>query len=397
LSWWQAETNGFNHANLTNMTLKLKQILTFFTCLLCAKQVFSQNAQLTILPQIKLPNDSVISKKLIQSLNQFLSDKNENLKSSSVMDSNHFKRYADFFELFKNVEKSKRYNDDNFFRCYLKNIVLQPDNSFQVDLSYFGITKSNEIVHRLSISLLAKETKNNFVFYCPFEQNTKHWKTTKLDNITFHYQGNLNEAVAKDFEKYNITIASKLRLQPIQFDFYNCKDIQEVYKVLGIDYDISRNGEVRSGSFDITNKLFIAGTNTDQYKHDLTHGYFSLKFADSLRNWTAEEGYNIYTTDYWGESTETIFKYLSEYIIKNPTASLYDDFQKNIILKYPIPIKYPLSALLIRRVEKEFGFEKVLELISSGESDDNYFAILHKLIGLTKDNFDKIIKEEIKK
>ena len=63
----------------------------------------------------------------------------------------------------------------------------------------------------------------------------------------------------------------------------------------------------------------------------------------------------------------------------------------------PIPIKYPLSALLIRRVEKEFGFEKVLELISSGESDDNYFAILHKLIGLTKDNFDKIIKEEIKK
>jgi len=76
---------------------------------------------------------------------------------------------------------------------------------------------------------------------------------------------------------------------------------------------------------------------------------------------------------------------------------LYDAFQKNIILKYPIPIKYPLSALLIRRVEKEFGFEKVLELISSGESDDNYFAILHKLIGLTKDNFDKIIKEEIKK
>lgn len=379
------------------MTFKIKHILTFFACLFWATQTFSQSSKLTILPQIKLPNDSVVSSKLLRSLNQFLNDKNDNLKYSAVIDSSHYKRYADFFDLIKNVEKSKRYNDDNFFKCYLKNIVLQPDNFYQIDLSYFGLTKSNEIVHRLNISMLAKETQNNFVFYCPFERNTKYWKNSKIGNITFHYQGNFNKLEAIGFDKYNTTIAKKLKLKPIQFDFYNCKDIQEVYRVLGIDYDISRNGEVRSGSFDITNKLFIAGTNSDQYKHDLTHGYFSLKFADSLRNWTAEEGYNIYTTDYWGEPTENIFQYLKNYINQNSNASLYDAFQKNTDLKFPIPIKYPLSALLIRRVEREFGFEKVLELVSSGESDDNYFKILNNLIGLTKDNFDKIIKDELQK
>ncbi|HRI01129.1 MAG TPA: hypothetical protein PK006_08760 [Saprospiraceae bacterium] len=379
------------------MILKLKHIPTFIICLFWATQTFSQNSKLTILPQIKLPNDSVVSSKLLRSLHQFLNDKNDNLKYSSVIDSNHYKRYADFFDLFKNVEKSKRYNDDNFFKCYLKNIVLQPDNSYQIDLSYFGLTKSNEIVHRLDISMLAKETQNNFFFYCPFERNTKYWKSSKVGNITFYYKGDLNKSVALDFDKYNTSIAKKLKLDPIQFDFYNCKDIQEVYGVMGIDYDISRNGEVRSGSFDIKNQLFIAGTNTDQYKHDLTHGYFSLKFADSIRNWTAEEGYNIYTTDYWGESSENIFNYLRSFIKQNPNTSLYEAFQKNIDLKHPIPIKYPLSALLIRRVEREFGFEKVLELVSSGESDDNYFKILYKLIGLTKDNFDEIIKNELQK
>ncbi len=379
------------------MILKLKHIPTFIICLFWATQIFSQNSKLTILPQIKLPNDSVVSSKLLRSLNQFLNDKNDNLKSSSVIDSNHYKRYADFFDLFKNIEKSKRYDDDNFFKCYLKNIVLQPDNSYQIDLSYFGLTKSNEIVHRLDISMLAKETQNNFFFYCPFQRNTKYWKNSKVGNITFYYKGDLNKSVALDFDKYNTSIAKKLKLNPIHFDFYNCKDIHEVYGLMGIDYDISRNGEVRSGSFDIKNQLFIAGTNTDQYKHDLTHGYFSLKFADSLRNWTAEEGYNIYTTDYWGEPSENIFNYLRNFINQNPNTSLYEAFQKNIDLKYPIPIKYPLSALLIRRVEREFGFEKVLELVSSGESDDNYFKILYKLIGLTKDNFDEIIKNELQK
>lgn len=377
------------------MTIIKKIVLTIFVCLFGVTQSFSQSSQLTILPQIKLPNDSVVSNKLLLSLNQFLIDKNENLMYSSVVDSNHYKHYADFFDLLKNVEKSKRYNDENFFKCYLKNIVLQPDNSYQIDLSYFGLTKSNEIVHRLNISMLAKETQNNFLFYCPFERNTKYWKSTKIGNIIFHYQGNLNKSVAIDFDKYNSYIAKKLKLKPIQFDFYNCKNIQEVYRVLGIDYDISRNGEIRSGTFDIKNKLFIAGTNSDQYKHDLTHGYFSIKFADSLRNWTAEEGYNIYTTDYWGESTEQIFKYLKDYINQNPNASLYDAFQNNIDLKFPIPIKYPLSALLIRKVEREYGFEKVLELVSSGESEDNYFKILNKLIGLTNDNFDEIIKNEL--
>lgn len=379
------------------MIFRSIQRLILFLFLIWNFKSYSQNSKLIVLPQIKLPKDTLVRSKLLKSINQFLNDKNGDLKFSSVIDSNHYKRYADFFDIFKNAENSKRYNDINFFKCYLKNVVLQPDKSYHIDLSYSGITKENEVVNRLNVSLLAKETNQNFLFYCLFERNTQYWKTTKIGKINFYYKSNFNKTVAIDFNNYNTVIANKLNLQPIQFDFFNCKDIQEVYKLFGIDYDITRNGEVRSGLFDIKNKLFVAGTNSDQYKHDLTHAYFSLKFADSLRNWTAEEGYNIYTTDYWGETTEQIFKYLKEYVKQNPKASLYDAFQINIDLKDPIPIKYPISALLVRKVEREFGILKVLELVSSGENDDQYFTILNKLIGLTKENFDEIVKNELQK
>lgn len=203
--------------------------------------------------------------------------------------------------------------------------------------------------------------------------------------------------MAKDFDQFNTFLSKKLKLNTLKFKYYKCKDIQEVYALLGISYDLTRNSEVRSGSFDVVNKVFYSGTNSDQYKHDLTHAYFGLKFPDSTRNWTAEEGFNVYTTDFWGKSTEENFRYLREFIQANPSMTLLSAFEKNVYLKFPIPIKYPLSALLMRKVERELGFDKVLEVINCGESDDQYFAILEKMIGLTKQNFDKVILEELKK
>jgi hypothetical protein len=89
----------------------------------------------------------------------------------------------------------------------------------------------------------------------------------------------LIKRTAKDFDTYNSSLAKKMAIKPLTFRYYKCKDIQEVYKLLGIDYDISINGEMRSGYFDQKNKLFLSGTNSFQYKHDLTHAYFALKYA----------------------------------------------------------------------------------------------------------------------
>lgn len=377
----------------------MKSLVSTFICitLLLGNISFGQSKNLIITPQIKLPNDSIIKQKLINSLQQFLLDKNNDLSESKFVDSTHLKKYADFFDIMKGIERSKKYNDTSFFKCYLKNVVIQPNKDFKIELSYYGITNDNEVINRLNISLIAKEYKEIFQFYCPFEENVKHWKSQRIGNIEFFFKDGINKKVAADFNKYNTTLSKKLDLNTLNFKFYKCKDIQEVYSIMGIDYDISRNGEVRSGYFDLANKLFLAGTNSDQYKHDLTHAYFGIKLADSLRNWTAEEGYNVYTTDFWGESPEQNFQYLRDYISINPSISLLSAFEKDLYLIYPIPIKYPLSALLMRKVEKEYGFEKVLELISCGESDEKYFEKLEQITGITKQMFDKIIKEELYK
>ena len=124
-----------------------------------------------------------------------------------------------------------------------------------------------------------------------------------------------------------------MAIKPLTFRYYNCKDIQEVYKLLGIDYDISINGEMRSGYFDQKNKLFLSGTNSFQYKHDLTHTYFALKYADSLRNWMGEEGFNICNNDYWGVPGDEIFKLLKDFIQSNQYFSPLDACTTSIFFR----------------------------------------------------------------
>lgn len=358
---------------------------------------FGQTSRLVITSQIKLPNDSLTKSCLLKSLEQFLADKDKDLSASKVVDKVHYYQYKDFFDTYKNVEKSKEYNDTSFFKCYLTNVVLQPDNSYHVSLAFYGVTANKEVIDKLRTTMIARKDGEYFEFYCPFETNIRLWKSKKIGNISFFYQDNFNKKVALDFDKYNTSIANKLKIQPLQFKYYKCKDAQELYSLMGIDYDISNNGEVRTGSFDLTNKIFLAATNSEQYKHDLTHTYFGLKFAGIVRNWTAEEGYNVYSTDFWGETTEQNFQYLKEFIKANPQIPLISAFEQDLYLKYPIPIKYPLSALLMRKVEKEYGFDKVLELINCGKSDEKYFIKLKEITGITKDTFDAVIKNELQK
>lgn len=378
----------------------MKIIITsiLFIVVNCGRLLAQQPPQLIITPQVKLPYDSTTRTSLLSSLQLFLQDKQTGLHTSKVVDSAHFQRYRDFFDVFQDIEKSKKYNNSSFYTCYLTNVVPQPDQSFKVTLAYNGISPEKEVINVLNVSMLARKAAGGlFQFYCLFEENTRYWQSQQLGNITFYFKGEFDSITAADFDRYNTWLAQKLNRAPLTFKYYKCQDIQEVYSLLGINYDLRRNGEQRSGSFDTNNMVFLSGTHTEQYKHDLTHTYFGLLAPDSIRNWSAEEGFNIYTTDYWGESSDQIFGYLKDYFEKNPNASAFELFEKNPVLKYPIPIKYPITAVIMRKIEREYGFEKVLQLIMSGEDDRGFWEQLKRIAGIDQNNFDEIFRVELRR
>ncbi len=285
--------------------------------------------------------------------------------------------------------------DTSSFKWQLLNCVPFDNNVYHIKLSLIGQLGNGSVFCPISITLIAEQKNDDFKIKSPFHFNAKHWNSVKVGQITFFHQYSFNRKEATEFVEHSKFLADKLGVEPITLDYYKCENIQEAYKLIGIEYSVRINGLSRGSLTNHDLDVFLSGTNKDEYSHDLTHFYFEKAIPDSTRNWTAEEGYNITVTDYWGESLDTILTYLTNYMSVNPDRTFLEIFNSNDLVKAPIRARMPIAAVLIRKIEREQGFDKVLKIIKSGSKKEDFLAALNLVAGINEGNFDKTVKTEL--
>ena len=100
----------------------------------------SQTNYVQINPNIVLPKDSITSKSLTASLNEFLlAAQKSNEKNKFVFEKEKIETFLLLDELL-GIEKSGKYKDDYFYKPYLTNVVLLNDNTYLIQVSYIGIS-----------------------------------------------------------------------------------------------------------------------------------------------------------------------------------------------------------------------------------------------------------------
>ena len=103
----------------------------------------------------------------------------------------------------------------------------------------------------------------------------------------------------------------------------------------------------------------------------------------------------------WGESWETILAKFKTYAAEHPNADWLNLYLATANFEdgdKPLKTAYMLNALIVQKIEREQGFEKVMELLGCGprqKGDDNYFAALKKITGIDKENFNAKMRELI--
>ena len=58
--------------------------------------------------------------------------------------------------------------------------------------------------------------------------------------------------------------------------------------------------------------------------------------------------------------------------------------------------RYAIGGLLMQKIYKREGMPGLFEALRSGNAETDYFNFLEKKLGVTKDNFEAYIKQEIK-
>lgn len=381
----------------------MKLIITT-TLLLATLLTNAQTNSLRLNPNIVLPKDSIESKALTTSLNNFLlSAQKSNEENKFVFDNEKIETFIQLDEI-NGIEKSGKFKDEYFYKPYLTNVVLMKDQNYLIQVSYIG-TNENTALLRASFEFIAHKTNNAFTFSSPFLRNTKNWKVEKIGNNIFHYQNTINKDKVKEYTKLTKTFDTKLKVPNKITDYYLCDNVVELNKLFGVEYKSDYNGMLESSSTSEfgNRKLVVLGNNNSTFNsfdpHDLFHDRLSLIISRSKVNKPVDEGCAYLYGGSWGFTWKEIFKAFKEQIANNKNANWVEIKEKDIRFKtgnFTNSADNVVNALLVQKIEREKGFAGVWEMLNVGpveKGNEKYYQTLEKLTGITKANYnDKVWK-----
>lgn len=383
--------------------MKLKSTFFFIYVLIFnTLTVFGQSNTLVISPSIQLPQDSVLSGQLITALNQFLGQKDKpNPENTFVWMPEQVETFILLDEL-KGMDKSGRFKDDKFYKPYLTNVVPLSDSRFLMQISYIGVNENTPIFVG-SFELIAHKNNASFLFSSPLKRNTVSWQSKTIGNCVFYYKTNLNIAKATEYTKTAADFDKKLKADKQQTVIYCCDDYPEVLKIIGVDYKADYNGYPYNNlSSHEDNKLLLvvgdskSGSFNDFDPHDLWHERLHNVVARNITNKPIDEGCAYLYGGSWGMSWRDIFdRFKTKVCVDTQIDWLaaygkFKDFGENDAKH--LMSEYVINALLVQKIEKEKGFDAVVEFLKCGKYDktnDNYFAALEKITGITKANYSE--------
>lgn len=299
----------------------------------------------------------------------------------------------EFFRYLKGVEGKDTIQ--KYFQGQLINLYPIENNQFMLTIAY---VRNDEIGRILTFHV--KDNNGNIVFANPLKYNTKYWKSRTIGTLTYYYQDTIDTKRAELFNQKNILIAQKLNLPVRDWDVYMCRNYQEVNQIQGCVYDYLYNGKINSGYIMDPKTLFTC-MNDEDFSHDVLHIYAS-QIRGKERNSLGECGLAYY----WGNSyhlgdaekapdLEELLPVLRLYLREHNETSLLELLEKSpdVLAEYgyswPVNVNRIIAGVLYREVEKQKGTAGVIELLKCGKGNDNFLSATGKLIGISRDNFEK--------
>ena len=359
----------------------------------------SNKSYLIIGKDIRLPKDSIESKKLISALNNFLVAIQQPDKDNPWI----FPAEKAETELLIDEMRGMDKRDSIIFQSYLTNIeALSDKNSYLVQITYMGIDNETPRL-RAIFELIAHKTDDDFLFSSPLVRNTKEWKTKAIDYLSFHYQDISAENAINQCSKVIMEYDKKLTVnQPMDVYWCNdCNDMTCMIRLTGVIYKADYAGfNWNMMDYEIKDKEIAFYTQRESRRevidtHDLFHWRANIAIPQEKRNFYMICGCAYLYGGSWGISWEDIQKTFKQRMSYDETTNwlkLYferynfgESYAKNLLITQFI------NALVIQKVEKEQGFSCIMELLSSGniyKDRENFFKAFERVTGINEKNFN---------
>lgn len=380
------------------MKIRLQLIIfLLFTTVLTNAQI----KYLQINSSIILPKDSIESKNILNSLENFLIDcQNSNEENKFVLEAEKVETFIMLDEI-RGIEKNSKLKTDFFYKPYLTNVVLLSENKYFIQVSYIGFKDEIPIL-RASFDMIAHKVNDAFVFSSMLKYNTKEWKQKIVNNNNFYYKKKLNKQKLKEFTTLSQKFDTKLKSKNTITEYYCTDNLIELQKLIGVSYKLDYNSQsesVWSSSYN-NRKIIILGDGNSEFSkfdpHDLWHDRLSLVISRKLVYKPVDEAYAYLYGGSWGMSWKEILASFKEKVANNKSIDWKEIKEKPYDFgeskEKHLMADYVVNALIIQKLENEKGFDAVWQLLNCGKwekGNQKYYEILERLTGITINNYNE--------
>ncbi|MGO4709263.1 hypothetical protein AB4Y90_09130 [Chryseobacterium sp. 2TAF14] len=371
--------------------------------------IFAQSKVL-INNNLNIVEDTLKRKKITDVLSQYILDKSVPNKDLTIINPKNKLETWLFLDELRNQQNSKIFTTKYTLMYEVISAETTDKSNYTIYLNcYFEDEKIKHSVAKIQIGV--QEINNKFLISSTLKKAINNWKSKTLENYTFYSEKIIDEKKLKNFIAKNNQISLNLNEQKLPTKVYCVDGFLNAYKLLGIDY---RTGESNIENFllgidfatDSSQSAFIVATQNGKFESfsfgSLWKARINKKYPQNNFYLPVAEGYS-YINDgdpfYKWEQIWIHFKNTYSASQKTDWLSLYGHKENFSLASTSLYLENILNAIIVRKIEKEKGFNSVLELLTCGkfnrEDHDNYFKTLERVSGITKSNFNEKIDELI--
>ncbi len=380
------------------MKIRLQLILfLLFTTVLTNAQI----KYLQVNSSIILPKDSIESKNILNSLENFLIDcQKPNEENKFVLEAEKVETFIMLDEI-RGIEKNSKLKTDFFYKPYLTNVALLSESKYFIQVSYIGFKDEIPIL-RASFDMIAHKVNDTFLFSSMLKQNTKEWKQKIVNNNIFYYKNRLNKQKLKEFTTLSQKFDTKLKSKNTITEYYCTDNIIELQKLIGVSYKLDYNSQTESAWSSSYNsrKIIVLGDGNSEFSkfdsHDLWHDRLSLVISRKLVYKPVDEACAYLYGGSWGMSWKEILTSFKEKVANNKSIDWKEIKEKPYDFgeskEKHLMADYVVNALIIQKLENEKGFDAVWQLLNCGKwekGNQKYYEMLEKLTGITINNYNE--------
>jgi hypothetical protein len=372
----------------------------FLCMLLFSLSGWTQMQPVVIPTNVRIPLDSLQRQQLIRCLDGLLNQLSGANKDNVFVQPDFLPETSDLLDEVKGMgDPIPGMNVP--CHCYLTNVNQLDSGDYLVQFSYLGLHDSTPVL-RASFKLVAHRVGEGYIFSSPLKRNTVGWATGQYADFTFHYSNyTLDETVIRNYIGKAHEFDAKLNAKAYRTEFYCCGSFQEALAALGVDYKLEYNGVSSEGltAHERRTSLYVVGgfRNTTFDFHDLWHDRLHAVVPVSTINRPIDEACAYLYGGSWGLTWEEVFRQFKSYIGDN--RDWLAAFNENRNFAQPnqnhLFVSYVITALLIKKIEKEKGFPAVLQFLTCGKyqkDNENYFQALDRIISVNRSNFNATVE-----